>query len=159
MLPQNINKEKYAKNKAEHDKSQVTDDTGVKDLNYFNLFECRKNLLNRRDATCEQACMATLRDKYYTGFFRTITYCNNCNNASFSNEKTRYSVHRVIAEEEVDAQNITLDSHNVAVDTFSHTSNTQIENENIILTSDKQDKLDALAEMLKALTINYAVYY
>ena len=45
------------------------------------------------------------------------------------------------------------------MDTFSQTSNTQIENENKILTSEKRDKSDALAEILKGLTINDARYY
>ena len=45
------------------------------------------------------------------------------------------------------------------MDTFSQTSNTQIENENTILTSEKQDKSDALVEMLKRLTINDTGYY
>ena len=33
-----------------------------------------KHLLNKLDATFEQSCMATSRDKYYTEMFRTLTY-------------------------------------------------------------------------------------
>ena len=29
-------------------------------------FEVRKNVLNKRDAMCEQVCMAAPRDKYYS---------------------------------------------------------------------------------------------
>ena len=52
-----------------------------------------------------------------------------------------------------------MDAHNVSVDTFSKTPNTQRENENTILTSEKRDKSDALIETLKGLTINNSVYY
>ena len=72
-----------------------------------------------------------------------------------SNEKIRDAIRRVFVEEEVDA-------HNVTVDTFSQThvtSNTQGENENKILTSEKRNKSDALADTFKGLTINDAGYY
>ena len=45
------------------------------------------------------------------------------------------------------------------MDTFSQTYNTQRENENTILTSEKIDKSDALVETLKWLAINEAGYY
>ena len=61
-------------------------------------------------------------------------------------------IHKVIAEEESYA-------HNITADTFSHTSNTQRENANVILTSEKLDKSDDLAETLNYLTINDAEYY
>ena len=44
----------------------VTYDPFVKEPVYFNIFKCGKNIMNNVDATCEQACMATPRDKYYT---------------------------------------------------------------------------------------------
>ena len=58
-----------------------------------------------------------------------------------------------------DAHNITVDAHNVTADNFSQTSNTQRENENAILTSEKLDKSDALAATLKELANNDAAYY
>ena len=58
----------------------------------------------------------------------------------------------------MDDYNITLDAHNVNSDNFSQASNTQRENENAILKREKLDKLDALAETLKGLTINDAIY-
>ena len=76
-----------------------------------------------------------------------------------SNDNNRYAIHRVIAEEEEDTHNITSDAHNVIVDNFSHISNTQRDNANEILTSEKQDKSDDMAETLKGLTINNAGYY
>ena len=45
------------------------------------------------------------------------------------------------------------------MDTFNYTYNTQRENENKMLTSEKRDKSDALAEKLKGLTINNTGYY
>ena len=59
----------------------------------------------------------------------------------------------------MDDYNITLDSHSVTEDNFRHTSNTQRENANKILTSEKVDKSDALAETLKGSKINDAGYY
>ena len=43
-----------------------------------------------------------------------------------SNEKIWESIYKVIAEEELDAHNITSDAYNVTGDNFSQTSNTQI---------------------------------
>ena len=45
------------------------------------------------------------------------------------------------------------------MDTFSQIFNTQRENENTILTSEKLETLDTLSETLKMLTINNAGYY
>ena len=89
--------------------------------------------------------MATPKDKYYSELFRTIIDWNNRNDVPFSNEKIKYEIHRFIAEEEADAQNITSDAHNVTVYNFSQAYKTQRENENTILTSEKLDKSDALA--------------
>ena len=52
-----------------------------------------------------------------------------------------------------------MDAHNVTADNFSQMSNTLRENANAILTSEKLDKSDELAETLKDLTINNAEYY
>ena len=82
--------------------------------------------------------METPRDKYYSELLKTIIYCNNSNDAPFTIEKIRYAMHIVITEEE-------LDPHNWNVDTFSQTSNTQRENKNNILKSEKRDKWDMLA--------------
>ena len=60
-------------------------------------------------------------------------------------------MHKVIVEES--------DTHNVTVDTFSNTSNTQRENANTIFTSEKLYKSGDLAETLKDLTINNPEYY
>ena len=69
--------------------------------------------------------MATSRDKYYTKMFETLIDYNDRNDASLSNENIRGAIHKVIDEEELYSHNITLDAHNVTVDNFSQTSNTQ----------------------------------
>ena len=79
----------------------------------------------------------------------TIIDYNDHNDAPFSNENIQDAIHKVIEEKELDAHNITLDANNRTADTFSPTSNTQRYNTNAILTSEKLDKLDALAETLK----------
>ena len=96
--------------------------------------------------------MENLRDKYCAEILRTITDYNERKNAPLSKENILEAVNKVISEEE-------SDSHNVTADTFSHTSNTRKENGNVILASEKLDKLDELAETLKYLTINDAEYY
>ena len=51
------------------------------------------------------------------------------------------------------------DANNITEDTFSHTSNTQGNNTNVIFTSDNIDKLDDLEDTLKDLKINNNTYY
>ena len=58
-----INKEKYEINEIENKETSIEYNTVINKPSYFNLFECGKNLLNKFDATCERACMATSRDK------------------------------------------------------------------------------------------------
>ena len=69
--------------------------------------------MNRLDATCEQECMATSRDRYYTETFKFLTYYNDCNNTPLSNANILDSIHKVIEEESIS------DSNNVTADTFS----------------------------------------
>ena len=87
--------------------------------------------------------------------YRTSTDYNDRNGAPLSNENIRDSISRVILEEEEE-------SHTVAVVTFNQTpitSNTQGENKNMILTSEKQNNSNALTETLKVLTMSNAGYY
>ena len=80
----------------------------MKETSYFNILECGNHILNKLNAMCELACMATPRDKYHMEFFRTITYCNDSNYAPLSNDSIQYEIHKVIAEEESDAHNVTV---------------------------------------------------
>ena len=96
----------------------VTYDLFVKEPIYFNIFECGKNVLNRIDKKCEQACMATPRDKYYTKLYETLVDYNYCNDSPLSNEKIVQAILKFVAEEEADACNINLYCHNVTADTF-----------------------------------------
>ena len=50
-----INKEKDAKNEEDNEEPTVTDNPVVKEPGYFNIFACGNNLLNKIDATYEQA--------------------------------------------------------------------------------------------------------
>ena len=62
----------------------------------------------------------------------------------------------------MNAHNRNLYANNVIVDNFSPTPvtpNTQRENENVILTSERLDNSDALAETLNNLAINNTGYY
>ena len=52
-----------------------------------------------------------------------------------------------------------MDANNVIVDTFSHASNTQRENTNMIFTSEKIYKSDKLVDAVKNLTTNDAKYH
>ena len=83
--------------------------------------------------------------------YKTVVDYNDRNDTPLSNENILKAVHKVI-EEESDVKNITADI-------FNHTYNKQRENANAILTSEKLDKSDDLADTLKDLTINDAEYY
>ena len=121
-------------------------------LIYFNIFDCDKNILNRINATCERACMATAGDKYYTEFFKTITDYNYRNNNPIPNSNILEAIHKFMEEEPI------VDANNVTTDTLWHISNTQRGNANIIFTSEKLDKSDDLVDTVKKLTIKYSKY-
>ena len=76
----------------------VIDITVINKPRYFKLFECGKNLLNRLDATCNQACIATSRDRYYTEIFRTQTDYNDRNNTPLSNLNLREAIRKLMEE-------------------------------------------------------------
>ena len=70
---------------TEDEVHSVTDKPVIKKPVYFNLFGCGKNLLNKLDAKCKRACIATSRGKYYTEIFNTLNDYNNRNNTQLSN--------------------------------------------------------------------------
>ena len=118
--------------------------------------------MNKLDATLKIVCIATLRDKYHTKMCETLVDYNHCNNAPLSNENLQQAISIVIAEEELDECNLTLDAHNMTMDTFCQspvTTNTQGDNANTILTSERIKNSAVLAKMLKVLTINDDAYY
>ena len=127
----------------------------VKEPIYFNIFECGKNILNRLDAMCKRACMATPRDKYHTELYRTITYCNDCNGAPFP--MIRFKIKYIESFYKRKWRPIT--SLWILLVRKPVTPNKQGENKNTIFTSEKQNNSDALVEMLEGLTINDAGYY
>ena len=52
-----VHKQKNANNETEYEEFSVTDEVS----NYFNIFECSRNVLNRLDVTYEGACMVTTK--------------------------------------------------------------------------------------------------
>ena len=85
----NTNKVKDTIGKTEDEEISVTDNPVINYPRYFNLFECGKNFLNNIDYTCERACMATSKDKYYTEMCNTLSDYNDRNNMPLSNAKIR----------------------------------------------------------------------
>ena len=75
--------------------------------------------------------MATPRDKYFENMLDTPVDYNDHHNASFSNEKLRQSISKVMAETNEEKRNIISDANNVTMDNFCQcpvTTNTQREN-------------------------------
>ena len=120
----NKNKEKYSIDETSDKEPSVIDNPFINEPRYFNLFECGKNFLNNLDATCEQACMTTSEDKYYTEICNDLTDYNDHNNMPLSNANNQESIRKFMVEESI------TDANNVTVDTFSHASNAQRENKN-----------------------------
>ena len=80
------------------------------------MFQCGRNILNRLDVTYEQACMATLKDKYYTKLLENVIDYNYHHNAPFYNKDIWQAISKVIAEtEEREAER---NANNVTMDTF-----------------------------------------
>ena len=63
--------------------------------------------------------MATSREKYYRGIYKTLIDYNDNNNGPLSNEKILEAIFKVTEEESM------ADANNITEDTFSHTLNTQ----------------------------------
>ena len=55
-------------------------------------------------------------------------------------------------------QGAITDANNVTADKFSHESGSQIQNSNVLFTSEKRENLDGLVDAVKNLTINDAGY-
>ena len=126
----NKKEEQDAIDDTKHEEPSVTNNPFINEPSYFNIFKCGKTLLNRLDATCEQACITTARYRYSTEMYKTLTDYNDRNNEPLLNDNIREAISKVIEEESIS------DTNNVTVDTFSHTSNTQRQNANTIFTSE-----------------------
>ena len=107
----NTSKVKYARNKTKDEEPWVTDNSIINAPSCFKLFKCSKNVLNKIDASCEQACMENSKDKYYMELCNTITDYYDCNNTPLSNMNIHEAILQVMREEEeatiTDANNIT----------------------------------------------------
>ena len=85
--------------------------------------------------------------------FQTLTDYNDRNNTSLSYSKIWESIRKFMEDESI------ADANSVTAETFSHTSNTQIENANVIFTSETLDKSDELVDVGNILTIKDAKYH
>ena len=74
---------KGATDEAEYEESSGT----VEVLRYFNIFECRRNFLNRLDVTYERVIMATPKDKNFEKMLENLVEHTDRHNAPLSNEK------------------------------------------------------------------------
>ena len=100
--------------------------------------------------------MATQRDKYYGKMLKTLVDYNDRNNAPLFNEKHWQEIGKVMSETQEEDCNIILYTQNVTMDIFFQSpimTNTQRDNENMILTLEGIINFYALAETLKGLTI------
>ena len=135
--------------------------------NYFNIFKCGRNILNRLDVTYERACMAATKDKYFEKILETLVDHNDHHNAPLSNEKLQHTVIKVVAETEEEECNDKNNNNNMNMDTFWKspvTNNTQIKNKNV--TNERRIYLVVLAETIKVFKgltlqskINNSAYY
>ena len=126
------------------------------------------------DATCEQVCMATPKEKYYVELLKyqweriaeskenyytelnnNITNFNDNNNTSLSNAKIQEAVMRVTRE---DKEGEITDANNVTNDTWSLVSSSQRENLNAMFTSEKLEKSDELVDAVKNMKMNDVGY-
>ena len=69
----NTIKVKHANNETKDGEPLVAYNSVIDASSYFKLFECSKNLLNKLDVTCEQACVSNSKHKYSMEFFNIIT--------------------------------------------------------------------------------------
>ena len=134
----------------------VIDNSLIIAPSYFKLFKCDKTFFDKIYATCEQVCMATLKErydievikyqqarisesmeKYYMELSNTIKNFNEWNNTPLSNVNIQESILRVMREDEEVA---ITDAKNVNADKFSHASSSKRENSNMIFTSEKLEK-------------------
>ena len=74
--------------------------------------------------------------------YKTLTFFNDQKNTPLSNEKIQEAMLKVIEEESIS------DTNHVTLDTFTHTYNTQRDNENLVFTSEKLDELDKLTDTI-----------
>ena len=73
----------------EHKKPSVTE----KVTSYFNIFECRRNQLDKLDVTYQRALMATsAQDEYYKEMTKTIIKANIQSDRKICNEKIKQAV-------------------------------------------------------------------
>ena len=125
----NTSEVKYTKD----EEPSVMDILLIKAPGYFKLFECGKEFFNNLDAAYECACMENAKDKYWGEMYDTITNYKDWNHAPLSNEKIREVIDKVILEEQVEANNVTVYTFspqiNESEDLITKVANATISNE------------------------------
>ena len=132
-------------------------------FNAFNVFECRRKLLDKLDVSYEKWCMATPKEEYFGEMLDHIIKQNHRHDTPMSNENLQEAVIRVMKDEEIYAKR---NFKNVITDTLFQspvTVNAQNKYDNV--TYDMKIALGILAEIIKEfkgcsikLIINYSVY-
>ena len=83
-------------------------------FNAFNIFECRRNILERLEVSYKRACMATPKERYFTEMLDSLIEHNRRHFTPLSSKKLRKAVIRVMEDEEKYAKhyvnNITTDT-------------------------------------------------
>ena len=72
----------------EHKEPSVTEKVTI----YFNIFDCRKNLLDRLEVTYQWAFMATPENDYYKEMLKNIIKVNDNEGEPLCNEKPQQAV-------------------------------------------------------------------
>ena len=133
-------------------------------LNVFNIFECRRKLLDIFDVSYKRAYMATTKEKYFAEMLDHINKHNERHGEKLSSKTFRDAVIRFMEEEEEEIENYI---YNITMDTSFQSPvamNAQKKDANISL--DRRLNSGVLAEMIKNFkectiqsTINNSVYY
>ena len=90
----NTIKVKDATNETKYEEPSVKYNSVANAFKCFKLFEHNKKFLNNIGATCEQVCMETSKDKYYTEMYNTLTDYNDRKNIPLSNAKIREAIYK-----------------------------------------------------------------
>ena len=85
-----ITTQKCAKNEVTYDVPNY--------FNAFNVFKCRRNILDRIDVSCEKAYMATPEEEYFLVVLDHLNELNRRHDRPLSSKKLQQTVIRVVEE-------------------------------------------------------------
>ena len=88
-------------------------------FNAFNVFECRRNILDGLDVSYEKACMATERNVYFTKMLDSLLSNNERYGTPLSSKNIQDTVIIVMEEEEGKEEKYAKNNvNNVTMDNF-----------------------------------------